>query len=134
MQNPVYSKKTGDITVTVSPRFLEDESDPEKNHYVWAYRVTIVNEGRGAVQLRRRYWKITDARGTVQEVEGEGVVGEQPVLQPGGQYEYTSGAPLATPGGIMAGKYRMENSGGDAFTVDIPAFSLDSPYQSRSVN
>lgn len=134
MQDPIYSKKTGDITVTVSPRFLEDESDPEKNHYVWAYRVTIVNEGSRTVQLRRRHWKITDSRGLVQEVEGEGVVGEQPVLHPGGRYEYTSGAPLTTPGGIMAGKYRMENGDGGAFTVDIPAFSLDSPYQSRSVN
>src|SRR3546814_9636376 len=102
--------------------------------YVWAYQVRIENIGRETVQLRNRYWQITDAFGRVQEVRGPGVVGEQPVLQPGESFEYTSGTPLQTPSGIMVGTYEMEAADGNHFDVDIPAFSLDSPHQPVQIN
>src|SRR5690349_22802887 len=87
----MYSETTRSIKVTVKPFYLEDQSSPGDNHYVWAYHVRIENHGGETVQLRRRHWRITDGLGRVQEVRGPGVVGEQPVLQPGGTYEYTSG-------------------------------------------
>lgn len=124
----MYQQTTRDIAITVQPKYLEDQSSPTDNYYVWAYRVLIENKGRETVQLRTRYWQITDAQGRVQEVRGPGVVGEQPVLQPGQKFEYTSGTPLATPSGIMVGTYQMQTTGGEAFDVRIPAFSLDSPH------
>ncbi len=130
----MYSETTQSITVTVEPVYLEDRSSPGDNHFVWAYRVRIENQGGETVQLRRRYWRITDALGRVQEVRGPGVVGEQPVLQPGGSFEYTSGAPLSTPSGIMSGSYDMETRDGRSFAVAIPAFSLDSPHQAIRLN
>ena len=125
----MYSSTTGSITVTVEPVYLDDQSEPDENHYVWAYHVRIENNGKQTVQLRTRYWQITDGRGRVQEVRGDGVVGEQPVLEPGDVFEYTSGTPLATPSGIMVGSYKMKTGDGDLLSVDIPAFSLDSPYE-----
>lgn len=130
----MYSKVTRGIRITVEPRFLEDQSSPVENHFVWAYHVRIENEGVETVQLRTRYWHITDGLGRVQEVRGPGVVGEQPVLDPGGAFEYTSGTPLATPSGIMRGSYRMETPAGDFFDAAVPAFSLDSPHQPRQLN
>lgn len=130
----MYTRTTHDITITVNPVYLEDQSSPGDNHYVWAYRVRIENHRDQTVQLLRRHWKITDAMGRMQEVQGAGVVGEQPVLQPGDSYEYTSGTPLPTPSGIMVGRYQMEAEGGDRFDVDIPAFSLDSPHESVRYN
>lgn len=130
----MYAHMTNNIRVSVEPSFLEDQSDPAENYYVWAYRVVIANEGSDVVHLRERYWHITDAKGRVQEVRGVGVVGEQPVLRPGEKYEYTSGTPLSTPSGIMVGQYFMETEGGEPFAVDIPAFSLDSPHEARRVN
>ncbi|MGM0559581.1 MAG: Co2+/Mg2+ efflux protein ApaG [Pseudomonadota bacterium] len=130
----MYSQTTGTITVSVTPYFIEEQSAPDENHYVWAYHVTISNEGTETVQLLNRYWQITDANGHVEEVRGPGVVGEQPVLEPGASYEYTSGAPLATPSGIMVGSYEMVTQEGEQFEVAIPAFSLDSPYEQMQVN
>lgn len=130
----MYEKVTRGIRVTVLPVFLEEQSRPEDDHYVWAYEVTITNEGSETVQLVSRHWKITDANGVLQEVEGAGVVGEQPVLEPGESFDYTSGTPLATASGIMVGTYEMETENGDFFDVDIPAFSLDSPYQRVVMN
>ncbi|MEM7444950.1 MAG: Co2+/Mg2+ efflux protein ApaG [Pseudomonadota bacterium] len=130
----MYSSETHDIRVTVEPTFLEDRSTPDESHYVWAYKVQIMNNGQKTVQLRNRYWRITDAVGLVQEVRGPGVVGNEPVLEPGDSYEYTSGAPLKTPSGIMVGSYEMESPNGDRFDVAIPAFSLDSPYQPVQLN
>jgi ApaG protein len=125
----MYDRITGNIWVSVTPVFLEDQSEPDENHFVWAYQVRIENRGEQTVQLRSRYWHITDANGLVQEVRGAGVVGEQPVLEPGESFEYTSGTPLNTPSGIMVGSYQMQTDGGDVIEVDIPAFSLDSPHQ-----
>ncbi len=130
----MYSATTRDIRVQVMPAFLEDQSDPEALQFVWAYRVRISNEGGDKVQLISRYWHITDAVGRVQEVRGAGVVGEQPVIDPGEAYEYTSGTPLSTPSGIMRGTYRMRTPSGDAFEIEIPAFSLDSPHEARRLN
>lgn len=130
----MYSKTTRDISVTVQPIFLEDQSSPADNRYVWAYHVRIANDGSDTVQLIRRHWHITDAMGRVQEVRGEGVVGEQPVLKPGDAFEYTSGTPLPTPSGIMVGSYEMSTEDGNKFDVSIPAFSLDSPHQQVRLN
>ena len=130
----MYSETTRSITVTVKPIYLEDQSSPGDNHYVWAYQVRIENNGGETVQLLRRYWRITDALGRVQEVRGPGVVGEQPVLEPGESFEYTSGTPLATPSGIMVGRYEMETRDGESFEVAIPALSLDSPHQPIQLN
>lgn len=130
----MYTETTRGITVTVQPVYLDDQSSPAEGHYVWAYRVRIVNNGDATVQLRRRHWKITDALGRMQEVQGDGVVGEQPVLQPGQSYEYTSGTPLPTPSGIMMGTYQMESDGGETFDIRIPAFSLDSPHEVHRLN
>jgi ApaG protein len=123
-----YEKTTGNVTIRVRPSFREDQSSPEKNLYIWAYQVKIENHGAETIRLMSRYWRITDGNGVTQEVAGEGVVGDQPVLQPGGIYEYTSGAPLPTPTGFMTGNYIMEGPDGKHFSVDIPAFSLDSPH------
>jgi ApaG protein len=130
----LYSETTKSITVTVKPVYLEDQSSPDQNHYVWAYHVRIENRGGETVQLRRRHWRITDALGRVNEVRGPGVVGEQPVLHPGESYEYTSGTPLSTPSGIMVGSYEMETGDGHSFAVAVPAFSLDSPHQPVRLN
>ena len=125
----MYEKTTNSIRVTVNPIYLEDQSSPSDDHYVWAYQVKIENQGRETVQLINRYWRITDSRGLVQEVRDAGVVGKQPTLKPGESFEYTSGTPLPTPSGIMVGSYEMEAVGGRRFDVAIPAFSLDSPHQ-----
>ena len=134
MEDGLYLAVTRDIKVAVRPFYLEDQSSPTENHYVWAYHVEIENAGADTVQLRTRHWQITDAMGRVQEVRGPGVVGEQPVLAPGESYEYTSGTPLETPSGIMAGTYQMELTNGEQFDVEIPAFSLDSPHQPVQLN
>lgn len=130
----MYTKVTRDIRITVEPVFLEDQSIPSQNHFVWAYHVTIRNEGGETVQLRTRYWRITDALGRVQEVRGPGVVGEQPRLPPGKSFEYTSGTPLTTPSGIMVGSYQMETDTGEMFDAAVPAFSLDSPHETIRLN
>ena len=130
----MYEAVTRSIAVQVEPYYLEDRSAPENDYFVWAYRVHIENQGGETVQLRSRRWHITDSLGRVQEVAGEGVVGEQPILKPGEAFEYTSGTPLSTPSGIMMGSYSMETDQGASFDVVIPAFSLDSPYDDRTHN
>jgi ApaG protein len=129
-----YQAVTRDIKVSVEPSFLDKDSAPADDYYFWAYTVEIANGGSTTVQLLSRHWRITDSEGHTQEVRGPGVVGEQPMLEPGESFRYTSGAPLRTPSGIMLGWYRMEAEGGETFDVEIPAFSLDSPYASRRVN
>lgn len=129
-----YHKRTAGVVVDVQPFYLESKSVPAMNHYVWAYRVRIANERLSAVRLISRYWRITDSQGNMREVRGEGVVGEQPEISPGESYEYTSGAPLTTPSGMMCGSYHMEDADGAPFEVEIPSFSLDSPHENRMVN
>lgn len=130
----MYCETTHGIRITVRPDYLDDQSSPGENHFVWAYHVRIENQGAITVQLKSRHWKITDALGRLQEVQGPGVVGEQPVLKPGESFEYTSGTPLSTPSGIMAGSYQMQGPDGQVFDVTIPAFSLDSPHQPIRLN
>jgi len=130
----MYSHVTRDIRVTVRPQYLEEQSTPRENHYVWAYHVRIANEGQETVQLRNRYWRITDQLGRVNEVRGAGVLGKKPVLKPGQTFEYSSGTPLPTPSGIMGGTYQMVTDSGEAFDVQIPAFSLDSPHATKTIN
>lgn len=130
----MYSTTTENITVSVETTYLDHESAPEKNVYVWAYKVRIENHSASTLQLLTRYWKITDAYGRSQEVHGPGVVGEQPVLQPGDSFEYTSGTPLSTPNGIMVGTYSMQADDGRLVDVAIPAFSLDRPGALRQVH
>ncbi len=130
----MYRALTRDIEVTVEPYFLEEQSDPDDSRYVWGYRVVIANRSDVTVKLVTRYWHITDQNGIVDEVSGPGVVGEQPVLEPGDTYEYSSGCPLDTPSGMMFGHYQMETPSGETFNVAIPAFSLDTPGQARTLN
>ncbi len=123
----MYSKTTHRINVSVLPVFIDERSDPARNHYFWAYQVTIINNNPFTVKLISRYWHITDANGAIEEVSGSGVVGEQPTLLRDGKFEYTSGCPLKTPSGIMVGHYEFEIEGSQMIRVDIPAFSLDLP-------
>ncbi len=130
-----YRAVTGAIEVTVRTYFLEDQSDLDQGPWVWAYQVRIANGGRETVQLLRRTWRITDAHGRMQIVQGAGVVGEQPVLEPGDAFEYTSGTPLDTSSGFMTGTFHMiVTTSGVPFDVAIPAFSLDCPGQPQKLH
>lgn len=129
-----YEAVTRQIRVQVRPQFIASESDPDDGRFFWAYTIEIANEGRQTVQLRSRYWHITDETGHVEEVRGPGVVGEQPVLEPGGSFTYTSGCPLKTPSGIMVGHFTFASGSGETFDVAVPAFSLDSPHARRAVH
>lgn len=130
----MYAATTRDILVQVQPKFLEEQSEPEEGYFVWAYTIRIENTGTQTVQLINRHWRITDGRGQVEEVHGAGVVGKQPVLKPGEHFDYTSGCPLRTPSGFMVGTYEMRGEDGEMFNIEIPAFSLDSPFDAGTVN
>ena len=121
------SATTGGITVSVETAYIEKDSDPDNQYFVWAYRIKIENKSVDTVQLVSRHWMITDALGRQQEVRGAGVVGEQPVLAPGASFTYSSGTPLHTPSGFMRGTYTMRADDGREFDIEIPAFSLDCP-------
>jgi ApaG protein len=130
-----FKATTAGIQVTVRVFYLADQSKPEMSRFVWAYRIVIHNLTKLTVQLLSRTWRITDAHGRLQIVEGEGVIGEQPILEPGENFEYTSGVPLATPSGLMTGQYHMiRTASGERFDVDIPTFSLDSPHENTRLN
>lgn len=129
-----YEAETRGVLVRVNPYFLPDQSDPADRQWVWAYEVHIENRSLETVQLMSRHWVITDALGRVEEVVGDGVVGEQPTLKPGEGFTYTSGCPLTTPSGVMEGEYRLVTGAGDVFDARIPAFSLDIPDTPRVVN
>ena len=116
-----------DFAVTVRTQYLEDQSNPDKDHFVFAYAITIKNTGDIAAQLISRHWVITDANNKVQEVRGLGVVGHQPLLQPGEQFEYSSGTQIATPQGSMGGEYFCVAEDGHRFEVTIPEFLLSLP-------
>ena len=116
-----------DITVAVKTAYLPDQSDPARSTYVFAYTITITNTGEVAAQLISRHWIITDADAQVQEVKGLGVVGQQPLLQPGESFEYTSGTSLATAVGTMRGTYQMVAGDGKTFDAQIPQFTLSMP-------
>lgn len=128
----MYAKMTHNIMVNVDVIYLEEQSQPSQHHYMWAYRVRLENMGTEPVRLIGRHWKITDSLGQVHEFYGEGVIGQTPTLKPREPFEYTSGTPLSTPSAIMAGTYTMLSENGTEFSVEIPAFSLDSPHHLRS--
>ena len=115
------------IIIEATPFFIAEHSVPEQNRYVFAYTISITNEGTVSAQLLQRHWLITDANGKIQEVRGEGVIGEQPYLKPGETFRYTSGAILETPVGIMQGQYIMRSDDGDDFNAPIPRFTLSIP-------
>jgi len=116
-----------DVTVVPKSIYVEDQSDPAKNQYVFAYTITVTNTGNVPVQLVSRHWIITDANSKVLEVKGLGVVGQQPLLQPGESFEYTSGTSLATAVGTMRGTYQMVAGDGKTFDAEIPQFTLSMP-------
>lgn len=130
----MYSAITKGVHVTVEPRFLHDQSNVSGNRFFWAYTIAIENRRPDPVQLIARHWVITDGNGRREDVRGAGVVGEQPVIEPGSSYSYTSGCPLKTPSGIMEGSYEMVDGDGSVLEVAIPAFSLDMPDQPRVLN
>lgn len=131
---PAYTAETNGILIRVRPSYLAGQSDPDEGRWVWAYQVEIVNLSGTTVQLMARRWTITDGHGHVEEVRGPGVVGEQPVIEPGGSYAYASGCPLPTDSGSMVGAYYMIDAEGRSFEVEIPAFSLDTPGARRVLN
>ena len=122
-----HAAMTDGITVRVAVSFLPEQSQAEAGKWFWVYHIRIENDSDHTVQLLRRYWKITDGRGMVNYVEGEGVVGEQPVLQPGQSHDYVSGCPLGTPHGSMEGNYTFGRDDGELVTADIPFFPLAAP-------
>jgi ApaG protein len=130
----MYTATTNGISVTVEPRYMADRSDPDESRFFWAYTVEIANGGQVPVQILARHWIITDQEGRREDVRGIGVVGEQPVIEPGSSFTYTSGCPLQRPSGVMVGTYQAIGEDGEIFTVDIPAFSLDVPGVRRVLN
>jgi ApaG protein len=128
-----YAATTAGITVRVAPRYLDDQSDPQAGEWAWSYHVRIENGTAADVQLLSRHWIITDGNGRVEQIRGDGVVGDQPLIAPGGAYDYVSGCPLPTSSGTMTGTYTMA-ARETTFTVAIPLFSLDTPDARRTVN
>lgn len=130
----MFKATTHDVSVTVMPVYIDERSNPAASQYFWAYRVAIENNSDQTLQLLTRYWHITDSNGHVEEVSGDGVIGEQPIMKPGENFSYTSGCPLQTPSGIMVGHYMMQNEIGKMLKVEIPAFPLDLPDISPVIN
>ncbi|GGB75166.1 MULTISPECIES: Co2+/Mg2+ efflux protein ApaG [Henriciella] len=126
---PVYEAETAGVKIRVQPRFMHDESRPASGEYVWSYTVEIENGSQRTWTLTMRHWDIIDSHGRRQLVDGEGVVGQTPTLEPGKSFRYSSGAPLAAPSGMMGGMYTLVGEDGEEMHVRIPTFSLDSPYE-----
>lgn len=125
------SAVTQGITIRVAPNFLEDQSAVAQGRWFWSYHIRIENHGDEPAQLLTRHWKITDGRGQVSHVDGDGVVGEQPLLGPGESHDYVSGCPLPTPTGAMEGHFRFIREDGGTFLADIPRFQLLAPATAR---
>ncbi|HUO55066.1 MAG TPA: Co2+/Mg2+ efflux protein ApaG [Rhodoblastus sp.] len=130
----MYRAITFDIQITATPVFAPERSDAAMNRFFWTYTIEIANQGDVQVQLLERCWRITDANGKIETVQGPGVVGETPIIEPGDSFSYTSGCSLNTASGLMSGTYRMVDANGRAFDAEIPAFSLDSPMERRVLN
>ncbi len=129
-----YLATTNNIRITVWPEFIDSKSSVIGDLFIWAYHIRIDNQGSESVKLINRYWRIIDEKGVVQEVNGEGVVGEQPLIEPGAAYQYSSGVHLRYPSGIMKGQYQMKKNNGETFDVKIPTFSLDVPGFKSIIN
>ncbi len=130
----MYSKQTNSVLVTVTPTYQDSRSSPFENMFVWTYHIRIENKGSHTLQLLNRHWKVIDALGQMKEITGSGVVGVQPSLEPGEDFEYTSETSLTTSSGMMFGIYEMATKAGEIFNIDIPAFSLDCPHIKESMN
>ncbi|MEM1019763.1 MAG: Co2+/Mg2+ efflux protein ApaG [Sphingomonadales bacterium] len=128
-----YVESTDGITISAQPIFMDDESDPDEHQYVWAYTIRIDNDRAQDIELRTRHWRIIDSNGRCEKVDGDGVVGEQPIIKPGESFEYTSCCPLKTASGLMDGSYDFR-VGNTTETIPVPRFSLDSPYSSAVIN
>jgi ApaG protein len=122
-----HHETTGDVTVRVSVSFLPEQSDPGRGRWFWSYHIRIENGGRQPVRLVSREWIIADGRGGRHDVKGDGVVGEQPLIEPGSAFDYVSGCPLSTPTGWMEGLYHLVRADGTAFAAAIPRFPLSAP-------
>lgn len=129
-----YAETTSGITVRVAPHYLPEQSDPDRNYFVWAYHVRVENGGDRPVRLMARRWTIIDGMGRTEEVAGDGVVGVQPLIAPGAAYDYVSGCPLGTASGRMHGRYVMMADDGERFTIAIPTFTLELPGPRPSVH
>ena len=129
-----FERRTKDVVVRVEPEFLHEQSSPSDGRFIWAYTVEIDNQSTDDLRVTGRYWHIADSLGQVQEVHGQGVVGEKPVVRAGESFRYTSGAPLSAPSGMMSGCYRVEPEHGEAYDIDIPVFVLDSPHRAALLN
>ena len=125
------SETTDGVTVRVVTNFLVDQSVPAQARWFWSYHIRLENHRDDPVQLLSRHWKITDGRGNISHVDGDGVIGEQPLLQPGSSHDYVSGCPLPTPSGTMEGHYRFIRADGSTFLVEIPRFRLVAPATAR---
>lgn len=125
---PLYEHITQGVRIRVRPKFMHDELEPSRGRFMWSYTVDVENESDQAWTIVRRHWQIVDAQGRMQAVDGEGVIGQTPTLQPGERFSYTSGAPLAAPSGMMSGTYDLQDESGFEIVATIPVFSLDSPY------
>lgn len=131
----MYEAETEGVAIRVTPTFMPQESDMEEGKFFWAYTIEIENRSAKLVQLLTRYWRISSASGFTQEVEGDGVVGKQPVIRPGEIHRYTSGVPLNAPSGMMGGHYGMvETQSGRHFRATVPTFALDSPHSTQRAN
>ncbi len=131
----MYEQETAGMVVRVEPAFMADESKPTEGRFVWSYTIEIENRTGAPVKLISRFWQITDENGVTQEVRGDGVIGQQPVIPAGESFRYTSAAPLGAPSGVMLGAYSMERvSNGEAFDIKVPLFALDSPHNTRLAN
>ncbi|SNY91876.1 ApaG protein [Cohaesibacter sp. ES.047] len=129
-----YKAITGSVQVIVETEYEPDRSCEEEGEHFWAYHIEIHNLGQSDIQLRARYWRIVDGMGRVHEVRGRGVVGEEPLIEAGDWYSYSSGCPLSSDSGIMSGHFEMEADDGSLFEVVIPSFSLDLPDQIVTLN
>lgn len=125
---PLYEHVTEGVRIRVRPKFMYDESEPAIGRYMWAYTVDVENESERTWTILRRHWRIVDALGRMQAVDGDGVIGQTPTLGPGERFSYTSGAPLSAPSGLMSGSYDLVDEEGGELVARIPLFSLDSPY------
>lgn len=131
----MYEAETEGVVVRAAPTFMPQESDPDEGRWFWAYTIEIENRSRRTVRLLTRHWRILEATGVTHAVDGDGVVGKQPLLHPGEAFRYTSGCPLNSPSGFMRGVYRMvEPESGRMFEVAIPSFALDSPTSTQRAN
>lgn len=131
----MYEQETAGMVVRVAPQFLPDQSEPDESRFVWSYTIEIENRSADPVKLISRFWRITDENGVTQEVRGDGVIGQQPIIPPGESFTYSSAAPLAAPSGVMLGAYSMRKLGsGEEFDITVPTFVLDSPHNTRLAN